>query len=64
MCIEVKGQATPPAGVASSEDLPSVLLEQWLIQVLPRRYHIEEVGGGGGGGGGGVDGIVPLGLCV
>ena len=48
MCIEVKGQATPLAGVASSEDLPSVLLEQWLIQVLPRRYvlnHTEEVGG-------------------
>ena len=59
MCIEVKGQATPPAGVASSEDLPSVLLEQWLIQVLPRRYHIEEVGGGEV-----IDGIVPLGLCV
>jgi len=37
MCIEVKGQAPPPVGVASSEDLPSVLLEQWLIQVLPKR---------------------------
>jgi hypothetical protein len=31
MCIEVKGQATP------SPNESSVLLEQWLIQVLPRR---------------------------
>lgn len=37
MCIEVKGQVPPPVGVASREDLPSVLLEQWLIQVLPKR---------------------------
>ena len=48
MCIEVKGQTTPPVGVASSEDLPSVLLEQWLIQVLPRRYCSETHIGGGG----------------
>ena len=41
MCIEVKGQATP-----TTHDPPSVLLEQWLVQVLPKRS-----GGGGGGGG-------------
>ena len=32
MCIEVKGQATP-----SPNESRSLLLEQWLIQVLPRR---------------------------
>ena len=32
MCIEVKGQA------AASLSDSSVLLEQWLIQALPRRY--------------------------
>ncbi|CAI8011691.1 Protein FAM214A [Geodia barretti] len=34
MCIEVKGQATP-----SPNESRSLLLEQWLIQVLPRRSH-------------------------
>ena len=61
MCIEVKGQTTPPVGGVSSEDLPSVLLEQWLIQVLPRRYcsetHIYRRWGEA------INGIIPLGLC-
>ena len=39
MCIEIKGQATPTGETAArNEELPSILLEQWMVHVIPKRY--------------------------
>ena len=37
MNIEVKGQAIPVEGVHPHDGRCSLLLEQWTIQVLPKR---------------------------
>ena len=39
MCIEIKGQATPTGeATVKNEELPSILLEQWMVQVIAKRY--------------------------